>query len=104
MKYLVEFTQRAVNYLIDLYLEKNAVGSTAAAKWFNRLERLCTDWMFTLNAVLSQQRRRKQAGYSGICFTARSLISTGRVRDQRIRKLVFIFTIRHGAMERAEFL
>lgn len=38
MTYLVEFTAQAEADLRVLYIEKNAIESIAAARWFNRLE------------------------------------------------------------------
>jgi plasmid stabilization system protein ParE len=38
MRYRAEFTARAARDLEALYLEKNAAGSQAAARWFNGLE------------------------------------------------------------------
>jgi toxin ParE1/3/4 len=38
MTYLVEFTSRAVRDLEILYVEKNAVESYTAARWYNNLE------------------------------------------------------------------
>lgn len=38
MPYLVEFATRAILDLEILYVEKNAVESRAAARWYNRLE------------------------------------------------------------------
>ena len=44
MMYRVDLADRAVRDLELLFLEKNAVDSPAAARWFNRLEQaVCVD-------------------------------------------------------------
>jgi plasmid stabilization system protein ParE len=39
MTYRVEFAERAARDLNLLYVEKHATDSTAAARWYNRLEK-----------------------------------------------------------------
>jgi toxin ParE1/3/4 len=101
MLYLVELSDRAARDIDNLYEEKNAGESLAAARWFNGLEKA----VFTL---ASQPDRCPAAPESTPSKPLRHLFFGKTPHIYRViyeidkrTKLVRILTIRHGAMDLA---
>ena len=98
MAYRVELTARAARDLEILYLEKNAVESPAAARWYNGLEQA----VYTLEArpdrcpaapeARKVKRRLRQLLYGAKPHVYRVIFEV----DER-RHSVWVLTIRHGA-------
>jgi len=86
MTYRVEFAERAARDLNLLYVEKHATDSTAAARWYNRLEK----------AVYSLESSPYR------CPVAPEQVYRIIHEIDERRKLVFVLTIRHGTREPAE--
>jgi mRNA-degrading endonuclease RelE of RelBE toxin-antitoxin system len=95
--YRVEFTARAARDLEILYLEKNAVESHAAARWYNELEQA----VYTLEAGPNRcptvpearkvKRQLRQLLYGAKPHVYRVIFEV----DER-RHCVWVLTIRHG--------
>ena len=103
MRYLVELSNRALRDLEQLYLEKNAADSVAAAKWFNRLE----DAVYSLEEL----PRRGVAAPEALVMK-RELLQLLHGKKPHVYRIIYeideqkrrvlILTIRHGAREPME--
>jgi plasmid stabilization system protein ParE len=103
MPYRVELTERATRDLDALYVEKNASGSPAAARWYNGLE----------GAVYALQNHPSRCPVAPEAAKSRRplrhLLYGKKPHVYRViydideqRQLVTVLTIRHGAREPAE--
>ena len=104
MTYLVELADRAVNDLVFLYVEKNAAESAAAARWFNGLE----EAVYALannprRCPIAPETKRSGRLLRHLLFGKKPHIYRVIYEINERKKLVRVLTVRHGAMEAAEF-
>lgn len=103
MRYLVELSKRAFRDLEQLYLEKNAADSVAAAKWFNRLE----DAVYSLEelprrGVAAPEAKTLKRELFQLHYGKKPHVYRIIYEIEEHRKRVQILTIRHGAREPLE--
>jgi toxin ParE1/3/4 len=103
MPYRVEFAARAARDLEILYVEKNAVESPAAARWYNALEE-------TVYALETRPNRCPVAPEARkLKLKLRHLLYGKKPHVYRIiyevgeqRQTVWVLTIRHGARRKIQ--
>jgi len=100
MAYLVSVSNRAQRDLAALYDDKNAAGSPAAARWLNGLEAaIVTLEQFPRRCPIAPGVRAKQP-IRHLLYEKPHVYRVLFEIDEP-RKMVRVFTIRHGAMEPA---
>jgi toxin ParE1/3/4 len=105
MTYLVEQTDRCARDLAALYEEKNAVESIAAARWFNGLEN-AVDTLATYprRCPIAPESKKARRLLRHLLYGKKPHVYRVIYEIDELHKLVRVLTIRHGAMEPAEFL
>jgi plasmid stabilization system protein ParE len=100
MEYCVEFTNRAIRDLADLYRNINAVESIPAARWYSRLEKSIQ----SLDHLPYRCPVAPESGRTG--RRLRQLLFGRRPRVYRVlfeiheqRQEVLVLAIRHWAMD-----
>ena len=108
MTYRVELTDRAVRDLEILYLEKNAQGSQAAARWFNRLEKaVCGLEQRPHRCPAAPESRTMKRELRHLLYGNKPHVYRVIYEIDERQSTVWVLTIRHGArrrMRRAELL
>jgi toxin ParE1/3/4 len=98
MAYRVEFAARAARDLENLYVEKNAAESQAAARWYSGLEEAVYALETHPNrcpvAPESQKLKRK---LRHLLYGKKPLSYRVIYEVEEQRKTVWVLTIRHGA-------
>lgn len=103
MPYLVELTERAARDLVVLYVGKNAAESTAAARWFNGLERaLYTLETYPLRCPIAPETKKAARSLRQLLYGKKPRVYRVIYEVDESQKLVRVLTIRHGAMEPAD--
>lgn len=83
-----------------LYARKNAAGSAAAARWFNRLERaICTLEAYPRRGPPAPEARRSGKPLRHLLYGKKPHVYRVIYEINEPEKLVRVITIRHGAME-----
>lgn len=102
MEYRVELTDRARSDLSYLYARTSAAESLAAARWFNGLE----EAVFGLARLprrcpVAPEGRRAKRLLRHLLDGTRPHVYRAIYEINESRKVVYILTIRHGAMDEA---
>jgi toxin ParE1/3/4 len=103
MTYRVELTERATRDLDALYVEKNASGSPAAARWYNGLEGA----VYALQSHPYRCPAAPEAGQSRrplrhLLYGKKPHVYCVIYEIDEQRQFVTVLAIRHGAREPAE--
>jgi plasmid stabilization system protein ParE len=102
MAYRVELTDRAKRDLSDLYAQIDAGESSAAARWFNGLE----DAVYSLARLprrcpVAPEARRTKRPLRHLLYGNKPHIYRAIYEIDESDKVVYVLTIRHGAMDEA---
>ena len=98
MAYLVEFAARAARDLENLYVEKNAAESQAAARWFNDLEDAVSSLATYPNRCpLAPEGKRLKRGFRHLLYGNKPHVYRVIYEVDEARKTVWVLHIRHGA-------
>jgi plasmid stabilization system protein ParE len=102
MAYLVSLSDRAERDLAALYEEKNAAGSSAAARWFNGLEAaVLTLEQFPRRCPAAPEGLRTKRALRHLLYGKKPHVYRVIYEVDERQKIVQVITIRHGAMEPA---
>jgi toxin ParE1/3/4 len=98
MAYLVEFSARATGDLEALYLEKDAVESEAAARWFNGLEEAVSslEW-YPDRCPAAPEARKLRRKLRHLLYGKKPHIYRVIYELDEGRQAVWVLAIRHGA-------
>jgi toxin ParE1/3/4 len=102
MAYRVELTDRAKRDLSALYAQIDAVESAAAAKWFNGLE----EAVYALanlprRCPFALEGRRTKRPLRNLLYGNKPHVYRVIYEIDESDKVVYVLTIRHGAMDQA---
>ncbi|MDQ2946634.1 MAG: type II toxin-antitoxin system RelE/ParE family toxin [Acidobacteriota bacterium] len=103
MEYLIEFADRAARDLNALYERIHASESTAAARWYNGLEKA----VYTLKGMPRRcpeapESKKAKRPLRHLLYGKKPHIYRVIFEIDEARKMVRLLTIRHGAMEEAK--
>ncbi len=103
MKYRVEFAARAFRDLEILYLEKNAVESSAAARWYNGLER-AVDALesYPHRCPVAPEARSAKRKLRHLLYGKKPHVYRVIYEVDEERRTVWVLTIRHGARRKVK--
>lgn len=102
MEYRVELTDRARRDLGLLYARISAAESLAAARWFNGLEEAVFDLArLPRRCPVAPEGRRAKRLLRHLLYGTRPHVYRAICEINESRKVVYILTIRHGAMDEA---
>ena len=102
MEYRVELTDRARRDLGLLYARISAAESLAAARWFNGLEEAVFDLArLPRRCPVAPEGRRAKRLLRHLLYGTRPHVYRAICEINELRKVVYILTIRHGAMDEA---
>lgn len=105
MAYRVELTGRAARDLAALFEEKNAADSSAAARWFNGLERAVRSLgFFPRRSPAAPESTRVGRPLRHLLYGRKPNVYRVIYEVEERAKIVRVLTIRHGAMEPADSL
>ena len=103
MAYRVEFTFRAVRDLEILYMEKKVVERLAAARWYNGLERAVTALAtHPQRCPVAPEARRTKRKLRHLLYGKKPHVYRVIFEVQEQLQTVWVLTIRHAAMRKAE--
>ena len=103
MEYFIEFADRAARDLNALYERIHASESTAAARWYNGLEKA----VYTLKDMPRRcpeapESKKAKRPLRHLLYGKKPHIYRVIFEIDEARKMVRLLTIRHGAMEEAK--
>ena len=102
MAYLVELTRRAERDLDYLYQRISADDSTAAARWFNGLERaIYTLERFPRRCPAAPESKKAKRRLRHLLYGAKRDVYRVIYEIDEPHKIVRVLTIRHTAMDQA---
>jgi len=102
MAYRVELTDRAKRDLSDLYRQIDAAESSAAARWFNGLEEAIYSLeSFPRRCPVAPEGRKARRSLRHLLYGNKPHIYRAIYEIDEPNKVVYVLTIRHGAMEEA---
>src|ERR1039458_10252000 len=100
MEYCVEFTNRALRDLADLYLNINAGESIPAARWYSRLEKSIQSLdHFPYRCPIAPESRRTGRRLRHLLFGRRPRVYRVLFEIDEQQFEVLILAIRHWAMD-----
>ncbi len=101
MAYRVELARRAVRDLELLYLEKNALESAAAARWYNRLQKAVYALeSYPYRCPIAPEARRLKRKLRHLLYGRNPHVYRIIYEVDETRHVVWVLTIRHGARRR----
>ncbi|MCL2659536.1 MAG: type II toxin-antitoxin system RelE/ParE family toxin [Acidobacteriaceae bacterium] len=101
MRYQVEFAARADRDLEVLYIEKNAVESRAAARWFNGLEQaILALEKYPYRCPVAMESSRIKRELRHLLYGRKPHVYRVLYEVDEGRKIVWVLTVRHGARKR----
>ena len=101
MTYRVELADRASRDLELLYLEKNAVESEAAARWFNGLEEAVSALgRYPHRCAAARESKKLKRKLWHLLYGKKPHVYWVIYEIDEQRRTVWVLTIRHAAMRR----
>jgi toxin ParE1/3/4 len=101
MAYLIELANRAVRDLETLYVEKNALESRTAARWYEGLEEaVYTLGTYPRRCPLASEVRRVKRPLRHLLYGKQPHVYRVIYEIDELRKTVWVLTIRHGARQK----
>ena len=98
MTYRVELADRVVRDLELLYLEKNAVDSPSAARWYNRLEEAVSALgRYPKRCPTAPESRKMKRKLWHLLYGKRPHVYRVIYEIDEQRQVVWVLTIRHAA-------
>ena len=102
MEYCVEFTNRALRDLADLYWNINAAESIPAARWYSRFERSIQSLdHFPYRCPVAPESRRTGRHLRHLLFGRRPRVYRVLFEIHVRRHEVLVLAVRHWAMDTA---
>ena len=103
MTYRVELADRAARDLELLYLEKNAVESQAAARWYNRLdEAVSALGRFPNRCPVAPESRKMKRQLRQLLFGKKPHVYRVIFEIDEQQETVWVLTIRHAARQKVK--
>ena len=100
MTYRVELTDRAARDLELLYLEKNAVESQAAARWYNRLEEAVSALAtYPYRCPVAPEGRKMKRKLWHLLYGKKPHVYRVIYEIDEQQQAVWVLTIRHAARQ-----
>ena len=101
MTYRVELADRAARDLELLYLEKNAVESQAAARWYNRLEEAVSALgRYPNRCPVAPESRKMKRQLRHLLFGKKPHVYRVIFEIDEQQQTVWVLTIRHAARQK----
>ena len=98
MTYRVELADRAIRDLEMLCLEKNAVDSQAAARWYNRLQEVVFALgRYPYRCPVAPEARKMKRKLWHLLYGKKPHVYRVIYEIDKRRQTVWVLTIRHGA-------
>jgi toxin ParE1/3/4 len=98
MAYAVKFAARAIRDLEILYMEKNAVDSQAAARWYNGLERVAYALAsYPHRCPAAPEARKAKRKLRHLLYGKKPHVYRVIYEVDEERQAVWVLHIRHGA-------
>jgi toxin ParE1/3/4 len=103
MAYRVELTDRAARDLELLYLEKNAVESQAAARWYNRLEEAVSALgRYPYRCPVAPESRKMKRRLWHLLYGKKPHVYRVIYEIDEQQQTVWVLTIRHAARRKGK--
>jgi mRNA-degrading endonuclease RelE of RelBE toxin-antitoxin system len=103
MTYRVELANRAMRDLEILYLEKNAVDSPAAARWYNRLEEAVSALgTHPYRCPVAPESRKLKRNLWHLLYGKKPHVYRVIYGIDEPRQTVWVLTIRHSARRKVK--